>query len=97
MVSVRIVIPCPGADFTNRLKLSQLSLCIRIKTQNRLKSVREIGPWFQSPAVPTVSTKITFLGKMLGVQWAPGFALNTEEPYMAVPVRNARVIMWKVL
>ena len=35
----------PGANFTNRLKLNQLSLCIRFQSQNRLKSVREIGPW----------------------------------------------------
>ena len=35
----------PGADFTNRLKLSQLSLCVRFKPKNRLKSVREIDPW----------------------------------------------------
>ena len=34
-----------GAHFTNRLKLSQLSLCLRFKLQNRLKSVHEIGPW----------------------------------------------------
>ena len=34
----------PGANFTNRLKLSQLSLCIRFKPQNRLKSVHEIRP-----------------------------------------------------
>ena len=35
----------PGANFTNRLKLSHLSLSIKLKPQNRLKSVREIGPW----------------------------------------------------
>ena len=34
----------PGANFTNRLKLSLISLCIRFKSKNRLKSVREIGP-----------------------------------------------------
>ena len=34
-----------GADFTNRLKLRQLSLCVRFKPKNRLKSVSEIGPW----------------------------------------------------
>ena len=34
----------PGANFTNRLKLSQLSLCIRFKPKNRLKSVHEISP-----------------------------------------------------
>ena len=28
---------------TNRLNLSQLSLCIRFKPENRLKSVSEIG------------------------------------------------------
>ena len=36
----------PGANFTNRLKLSHLSLCIRFKPQNRLKSVGEIGTRF---------------------------------------------------
>ena len=34
----------PGVDFSKRLKLSQLSLCIRFKPQNMLKSVSEIGP-----------------------------------------------------
>ena len=34
-----------GVNFTNRLKLSQLSLCTIFKPQNRLKSVHEIGPW----------------------------------------------------
>ena len=34
-----------GANYTNRLKLSHLSLCIRFKPQNRLKSVSEIGPY----------------------------------------------------
>ena len=33
-----------GANFMKRLKLNQLSLCIRFEPQNRLKSVREIGP-----------------------------------------------------
>ena len=33
-----------GANFMNRLKLSQLSLCIRFMTISRLKSVLEIGP-----------------------------------------------------
>ena len=33
------------ANFTNRLRLSQLSLCIRFKPKNRFKSVCEIGTW----------------------------------------------------
>ena len=33
----------PGALFMNKLKLSQLSLCVRFKAQNSLNSVREIG------------------------------------------------------
>ena len=33
-----------GADFTNKLKLSQLSLCVRFQPQNRLKSVSESAP-----------------------------------------------------
>ena len=33
-----------GANFTNRLKLRQLSLCIRFKPKNKLKSLCEIGP-----------------------------------------------------
>ena len=37
----------PGANFTNRLKLDQLSLCVRFEPPNRLKSVCEIGPWGQ--------------------------------------------------
>ena len=35
----------PGASFTKRPKLSQLSLCVRFKPKNRLKSFSEIGPW----------------------------------------------------
>ena len=35
----------PGANFTNRLKLSQLALCVGFKPKNTLKSLREIGPW----------------------------------------------------
>ena len=42
--SHKFLVSLPGANFTNRLMLSQLSLCIRFKSQNRLKSVREIGP-----------------------------------------------------
>ena len=34
-----------GVNFTNGLKLSQPSFCIRFKPPNRLKSVRVIGPW----------------------------------------------------
>ena len=34
-----------GANFTNGLKLSHLSLFGRFKPQNRLKSVHETGPW----------------------------------------------------
>ena len=36
---------CPGANFTNRLKLDQLSLYVTFKPKNRLKTVGEIGPW----------------------------------------------------
>ena len=55
---------CPGANFTNRLKLSQQSLSIRFKPQNRLKSVREIGPkaGIHERAQPSFRLKfITFL------------------------------------
>ena len=45
----QLALDVPGANFTNRLKLSQLSLCIRLKPKNRLKSVREIGPCAQEP------------------------------------------------
>ena len=30
----------PGADFTNRLKLNQLLLCVRFKPKKRLRSVK---------------------------------------------------------
>ena len=41
-----------GANFTNRLKLSQPSLCVVFKPQNRLKSVGEIRPRYQMLMVP---------------------------------------------
>ena len=45
LVPSRAVSNRAGANFTNRLELSHLSLCIRFKPKSRLKSVREIGPW----------------------------------------------------
>ena len=49
----------PGANFTNRLKLSQLSLCVRFKPKNRLKSVREIGP--RALTVKSVNRNISIM------------------------------------
>ena len=49
-IKYRIIIQRPpwtvntGANFTNRLRLGQLSLCVRFKPKNRLKFVHEIGP-----------------------------------------------------